>query len=165
MFEGKKPFGDNKNAVEFFSFVEKELKNLIKSQRIAQKLFDRSYVLKDVKEDWTNAIHQKVEATELGDKEGSMAMFKMRYSTMLHECQSKMIDGIRSVCSEFNIELKQTGLKPTHDLNSEKAKVLKKYEMIQFVGGSWSNSWNHDFETNVKPQVINYINVIDVCGK
>ena len=166
MFEGNKdPFGKNKNAVEFFSLIEKELKNLIKSQRIAQKIFDRNYILghNGVKEDWMMAIHNQAEITDFADRNGEMAMFKARFYTMMHGSQAKMIDGIREVCKSFSIELSQKGLKPTHNLKSEGDKVMEKYEMLEFVGNSWRQSWG-DW-SRVGKQVINYINVIDVCGK
>ena len=164
-FEGKNPIAKNKNAVEFFSLVEKELKSLIKSQRIAQKIFDRNYILghNGIKEDWMIAINNNVDFQDFADRNGVMAMFKGRFDGMLHNTQSKMIDGIREVCKSFNIELSQKGLKPTFDLKEDAKKVMDKYEMLTFVGNNWRQSWN-DW-SQVGKQVINYINVIDVCGK
>ena len=94
-----------------------------------------------------------------------MALFKLKFNTMMHGCDQKLIDGIREICNEFSIELKQDGLKPTHDISSEAEKVMNKYEMLEFVGGSWKYGWGHSFLENCKKQVVNYINVIDICSK
>ncbi len=166
-FEGKNPVAKNKKAVELFSYITEELKNIIKSKSLEQKLFDRNYLLghNGVKQDWMMAVHNNINWEDLADRNGDMALFKLKFNTMMHGCDQKLIDGIREICNEFSIELKQDGLKPTHDISSEAEKVMNKYEMLEFVGGSWKYGWGHSFLENCKKQVVNYINVIDICSK
>ena len=130
-------------------------------------MFDRNYLLghNGVKQDWMMAVHNNINWEDLADRNGDMALFKLKFNTMMHGCDQKLIDGIREICNEFSIELKQDGLKPTHDISSEAEKVMNKYEMLEFVGGSWKYGWGHSFLENCKKQVVNYINVIDICSK
>ena len=52
--------------------------------------------------------------------------------------------------------------KPTHNLDESLKTVLKKYSMLKHVD---SHGWRWDKTKALEEDVVNYVNVIDLCNK
>jgi hypothetical protein len=92
--------------------------------------------------------------------EGTFADFLTKFEYMGHDSDIKKISTIRSICNDYNIEFKVTGVKPTYKLDILLKNVRDKYDMINYLEhGAYGWNWNTAFADCLA----NYINVIDVC--
>jgi len=94
--------------------------------------------------------------------DGAFADFVYKYMEMGHtEKIRAKIKTIRSISTDFGVKFNSpTNVKPTYDLKPLLKEVMEKYSMFSMVDwGSWD--WDKDKTENV----VNYIDVIDVCNK
>ena len=96
--------------------------------------------------------------------EGTFGDFLEKFQYMSHDSDIKKISTIRSICSDYNIELfsesSLKGVKPTYKLDKLLQNVRDKYDMINYLEHS---SWGWNYKSQFGDSMTNYINVIDVC--
>ena len=101
----------------------------------------------------------------LADDNGTLGAFITKYRTMRHSDDvRKAIKAVNETASSYGVDFTSPkDVTPTHDIKAEWEKVLKKYEILELIGrNEWSYEMNSDGEKRNK--VLNYINIIDVCG-
>ena len=72
------------------------------------------------------------------------------------------IKTIQEAAKKYNVDFRSPkGVKPTHEIKKLFIEVLEKYSMLSMVD---RNSWGHRWDSKSSKNVLNYINVIDVCN-
>ena len=94
--------------------------------------------------------------------EGTFGDFLEKFQYMSHESDIKKISTIRSICTDFNMEFKVKGVKPTYKLDKLLQNVRDKYDMINYLEHS---AWGWNYNPTFRDAMTNYVNVIDVCQK
>lgn len=96
-------------------------------------------------------------------KDGTFADFAHKYSEMRQTKKVRnKIKATRELSERFGIDFKSPkGVKKSYDLKKLLDDVMKKYSMLPLVG-----DWGYRFDKNgCAEKIINYINVVDLCGK
>ena len=96
------------------------------------------------------------------DREGDLTNFLWQYKNMSNGSgNSKQLQKLVDVAERYNVA-KGVDLEPSYNLEAGLHKILEKYSMLEYVENSrWR--WNHTPE--FEKEVINYVNVIDLCNK
>ena len=103
----------------------------------------------------------------LADADGSMGTFLSQYKEMKHDDKThaliKIVQGISNV---YDVDFTcPKGVEPTHDLEAALTEVMDKYSMLNMIDSrKWNWGWNEDGEKSDE-NLLNYVNVIDVCNK
>ena len=96
----------------------------------------------------------------VGKDEGTFADFLTKFEYMSHKSDIAKISTIRSICTDYDIEFKVEGVKPTYDLGMLLKNVRDKYDMINYLEHS---AWGWNYNPAFRDAMTNYVNVIDVC--
>ena len=101
-------------------------------------------------------------ASKFVDREGDLTNFLWQYKNMSNGSgNSKQLQKLVDVAERYNVA-KGVDLEPSYNLEAGLHKILEKYSMLEYVENSrWR--WNHTPE--FEKEVINYVNVIDLCNK
>ena len=101
-------------------------------------------------------------ASKLADREGDLTNFLWQYENMSNGSgNSKQLQKLVDVAEKHDVA-KAVDLEPSYNLEAGLHKILEKYSMLQYVENSrWR--WNHTPE--FEKEIINYVNVIDLCNK
>ena len=100
---------------------------------------------------------------EFVDKDGTMMNFLTKYNEMQKDKDTHIkIKTIQEAAKKYNVDFRSPkGVKPTHEIKKLFIEVLEKYSMLSMVD---RNSWGHRWDSKSSKNVLNYINVIDVCN-
>jgi len=99
---------------------------------------------------------------QLADKEGTIATFLTNYQLMKSaNGKAKQLQKLVEVANEYT-DIKKLKIKPTYDLKQEFKTVIEKYSMLKHLD---SHGWRWNNTKEIQSDVINYINVIDLCNK
>tara|TARA_Y100000310_G_scaffold231297_1_gene233817 strand:+ start:1036 stop:3291 length:2256 start_codon:yes stop_codon:yes gene_type:complete len=113
-------------------------------------------------DDLLKKMKDNVLAKLVSKDEGTFGDFLEKHEYMSHKDDTVKISTIRSICSDYSIEFKVKGVKPTYELDTLLKNVRDKYDMINYLAhDAYGWNWNPDFADSLG----NYINVIDVCQK
>ena len=75
--------------------------------------------------------------------------------------KAKQLQKLVEVANEYT-DIKKLKIKPTYDLKQEFKTVIEKYSMLKHLD---SHGWRWNNTKEIQSDVINYINVIDLCNK
>jgi len=162
------------NWTNFFDWARSELKQVLDKKGLTQ-----AYVDRQAYRDWKSSEHSYRHIEELVDyltgKNGGQVLGQLadrgslfltlagQVTEMKSAKQSEKIDTFRDLGEKLHVDVDALAKEatPTHDLKVISDKVFKKYSMLRHIEYSkWG--WNSDKE--FKDDLLNYINVIDVCN-
>ena len=100
----------------------------------------------------------------LVDEESLMAHLLKCFAEMVEKSNTEKLNDLTELAKDFAISIADVEATPMYDLDEIAIEVSKKYAMVFQVG---TNKWNYGWDSDNKfaEDLINYINVIDVCNK
>jgi hypothetical protein len=98
----------------------------------------------------------------LADNDGDLASLLKQYKAMSSGGgDTKKLQKLVEIAKEY-ATVDKLKAKPTHNLDESLKTVLKKYSMLKHVD---SHGWRWDKTKALEEDVVNYVNVIDLCNK